>query len=87
MIRGARPHGPFTAYHVFMVADARSSTEMNICGSKEIFCVPSWYKDQHLADAGVAVYLYFFEDRPIKCPRILLFGGHIFQNLVSDYGS
>ncbi|CAI7629341.1 unnamed protein product [Penicillium pancosmium] len=31
----------------------------------DTFCVPSWHKYQHLADAGVAVYLYRFDDRPM----------------------
>lgn len=31
----------------------------------DTFCVPSWYKYQHLADAEVAVYLYRFDDRPM----------------------
>ncbi|KAH8819182.1 RmlC-like cupin domain-containing protein [Xylogone sp. PMI_703] len=31
----------------------------------DTFCVPSWYKYQHFADAGETVYLYRFDDKPM----------------------
>ncbi|KAJ5718196.1 Cupin 2 conserved barrel [Penicillium malachiteum] len=31
----------------------------------DTFCIPAWYKYQHFADQGEAVYLYRFDDRPM----------------------
>lgn len=31
----------------------------------DTFCIPAWYRYQHFADPGEAVYLYRFDDRPM----------------------
>lgn len=33
--------------------------------ANDTFCIPSWHRYQHFANAGEAVYLYRFDDKPM----------------------
>ncbi|KAL5358441.1 RmlC-like cupin domain-containing protein [Aspergillus floccosus] len=53
-------------YHVITGSGCSIVGEQTLTWEKgDTFCVPSWYKYEHHADAGETVYLYRFDDKPM----------------------
>ncbi|GAB1215856.1 hypothetical protein ATERTT37_005054 [Aspergillus terreus] len=53
-------------YHVITGSGYSMVGEQRLTWEKgDTFCVPSWYKYEHHADAGETVYLYRFDDKPM----------------------
>ena len=58
-----------TASIIYHVIEGSGSTyigdEVLTWKRGDTFCVPSWYKYQHFANAGETVYFYRYDDRPM----------------------
>ena len=58
-----------TASSVYHVIEGSGSTKVGddrLSWEKgDTFCIPSWYRYEHLADDSENVYLYRFDDRPM----------------------
>ena len=58
-----------TASNVYHIITGSGYSELNgkVIHWKQgdTFCIPSWYKYQHFASSGEAVYLYKFHDKPM----------------------
>lgn len=53
-------------YHVITGSGRSVIGDKEYCWEEgDTFCIPSWYKYQHFAGNGDAVYLYRFDDRPM----------------------